>query len=156
MREGRAAVREDDRAMLDGGGKAQAGGGRTYGIGELAEEFGLTLRTLRFYEDEGLIAPARLGTVRVYSHRDRARLKLICRGKRLGFSIGEIKDFLDLYDSDEAQVEQMRFLHTRARDRIVQLEQQLRDVQQTLKELREIDDLILAHLRQQGAEAGQG
>lgn len=123
---------------------------RTYSIGQLAEEFGLTLRSLRFYEDEGLISPARVGQTRVYSHRDRARLKLICRGKRLGFSIGEIKDFLDLYDTDEAQVEQMTFLLKGARNRIVHLEQQLRDVQQTLKELREIDDLIVSHLVAKG------
>jgi len=123
---------------------------RTYSIGQLAEEFGLTLRSLRFYEDEGLIAPARVGQTRVYSHRDRARLKLICRGKRLGFSIGEIKDFLDLYDTDEAQVEQMTFLLKGARNRIVHLEQQLRDVQQTLKELREIDDMIVSHLQVKG------
>lgn len=144
--------------MLDGMGASHAAGGdgRTYTIGELADEFGLTLRSLRFYEDQGLITPARAGTSRIYSRRDRARLKLICRGKRLGFSIGEIKDFLDLYDSDEAQVEQMRYLHTRAQDRIAQLEQQLRDVQQTLRELKEIDDLIVAHLRHQGAATDPG
>jgi DNA-binding transcriptional MerR regulator len=123
---------------------------RTYSIGQLAEEFGLTLRSLRFYEDEGLISPARVGQTRVYTHRDRARLKLICRGKRLGFSIGEIKDFLDLYDTDEAQVEQMTFLLKGARNRIVHLEQQLRDVQQTLTELREIDDMIVSHLQAKG------
>lgn len=141
--------------MLDGA-EPQATGkeGRTYTIGELAEEFGLTLRTLRFYEDEGLIRPARAGQSRVYSRRDRARLKLICRGKRLGFSIGDIKDFLDLYDADEAQVEQMRYMHGLARDRIRQLEQQLRDVQQTLRELRDIDDQIVSHLRHQGADPG--
>ncbi|QJE73326.1 MerR family DNA-binding transcriptional regulator [Aerophototrophica crusticola] len=140
-------------AMLDGA-EPQATGkeGRTYTIGELAEEFGLTLRTLRFYEDEGLIRPARAGQSRIYSRRDRARLKLICRGKRLGFSIGDIKDFLDLYDADEAQVEQMRYMHGLARDRIRQLEQQLRDVQQTLRELRDIDDQIVSHLKHQGVD----
>lgn len=123
---------------------------QTFTIGQLAEEFGLTLRSLRFYEDEGLITPARAGQTRIYTHRDRARLKLICRGKRLGFSIGEIKDFLDLYDTDEAQVEQMTYLLRRARDRIVHLEQQLRDVQQTLKELHEIDGMIMSHLNAKG------
>lgn len=123
---------------------------QTFTIGQLAEEFGLTLRSLRFYEDEGLISPARVGQTRIYSHRDRARLKLICRGKRLGFSIGEIKDFLDLYETDEAQVEQMSYLLRRARDRIVHLEQQLRDVQQTLKELHEIDGMIVSHLHAKG------
>lgn len=132
--------------------KHAASSAQTFTIGQLAEEFGLTLRSLRFYEDEGLIAPARVGQTRIYSHRDRARLKLICRGKRLGFSIGEIKDFLDLYDTDEAQVEQMTYLLRRARDRIVHLEQQLRDVQQTLKELHEIDEMIVSHLHVRGVQ----
>ncbi|MFC7333424.1 MerR family transcriptional regulator [Rhodocista pekingensis] len=125
-------------------------GERTYTIGELAEEFGLTLRTLRFYEDEGLLSPAREGQNRVYSHRDRARLMLICRGKRLGFSIGEIKDFIDLYDQDERQIEQMRYARRIGAKRIAQLEQQLTDVQQTLRELREIDRQIVEHFRHQG------
>jgi len=129
---------------------------RTYTIGELAAELGVTPRTLRFYEDEGLVSPARSGQNRIYSHRDRARLKLICRGKRLGFSIQEIKEFLDLYGADGAQVEQMRFFHTKVRDRITQLEQQLRDVQQTLGEMREIDRQIVDHLRQQGVMADGG
>jgi DNA-binding transcriptional MerR regulator len=122
-----------------------------YAIGELAEEFGLTLRSLRFYEDEGLIAPARDGQTRLYSHRDRARLILICRGKRLGFSISEIKDFLDLYDAGDRQVEQSRYLLGRARARIEALEQQLREVRQTLDELRAIDSMIVNHLTDQGA-----
>ncbi|ACI99345.1 MerR family transcriptional regulator [Rhodospirillum centenum] len=125
-------------------------GERTYTIGELAEEFGLTLRTLRFYEDEGLLSPAREGQNRVYSHRDRARLMLICRGKRLGFSIDEIKDFIDLYDQDERQIEQMRYARRIGARRIAQLEQQLTDVQQTLRELREIDRQIVEHFRHQG------
>lgn len=119
---------------------------RTYAIGELAGEFGLTLRTIRHYEDEGLLAPAREGQARVYSHRDRARLALICRGKRLGFSLPEIKEFLDLYDVGDAQVEQMRYLQMRARERAAALERQLRDVQQTLAELRDIDVRIERHL----------
>lgn len=127
-------------------------GGRTYTISELAEEFGLTPRTLRFYEDEGLVSPGRDGQNRVYTHRDRARIMLICRGKRLGFSIGEIKKFVDLYDVDEAQVEQMRYARQLARHRIDQLEQQLRDVRQTLKELTDIDNQIVAHLRHQGVD----
>lgn len=131
-------------------------GGRTYTISELAEEFGLTPRTLRFYEDEGLVLPGRDGQTRVYTHRDRARIKLICRGKRLGFSIGEIKKFVDLYDVDEAQVEQMRYARQLARQRIEQLEQQLRDVRQTLKELTDIDNQIVAHFRQQGVALEDG
>ncbi len=123
---------------------------RTYTIGELAAEFGLTLRTIRHYEDEGLIAPARNGTRRVYHRRDRARLALICRGKRLGFSLAEIKEFLGLYDRRGRQVEQMRFAQGLARRRIAALERQLADVQQTLAELRGIDAGITDHLARQG------
>ncbi|WP_372394362.1 MerR family DNA-binding transcriptional regulator [Azospirillum sp. HJ39] len=119
-------------------------------IGELAGEFGLTHRTIRHYEDEGLLAPERVGNARVYGHRDRARLALICRGKRLGFSLAEIKDFLNLYDTDDAQVEQMRYMRSLARRRISALEQQLADVQQTLAELCTIDTQISEHLRRNG------
>jgi len=125
---------------------------RAYGIGELAEEFGLTLRTIRHYEDEGLLTPTRDGMNRVYSRRDRARLALICRGKRLGFSLAEIKDFLNLYDPGGRQTEQMRYAQTLARRRIAALERQLADVQQTLGELRGIDAEITQHLRRNGIE----
>jgi len=134
------------RADLTSSDMAGDGGERTYGIGELAEEFGLTLRTIRHYEEEGLLLPAREGTSRVYAHRDRARLALICRGKRLGFSLAEIKEFLHLYDTDESQAEQMRYMQRIARRRIADLERQLQDVQQTLRELRDIDTQITHHL----------
>ncbi|WP_366656078.1 MerR family DNA-binding transcriptional regulator [Fodinicurvata sp. EGI_FJ10296] len=137
--------REDDRPD-----------GRTWSIGDLADEFGLTHRTIRFYEDEGLVTPARKGTTRVYSRADRARVKLICRGKRLGFSIAEIAEFLKLYDSRDRQIGQMRFALERARDRIGALEQQLVDVRQTLSELRDIEQAIVDHLQEQGAaDAGR-
>nr|WP_042445774.1 MerR family DNA-binding transcriptional regulator [Azospirillum sp. B510] len=120
------------------------------GIGELAGEFGLTHRTIRHYEDEGLLAPERIGSARIYGRRDRARLALICRGKRLGFSLAEIKEFLNLYDTDDARIEQMRYMRTIARRRISALEQQLADVQQTLAELCTIDTQISEHLRRNG------
>ena len=123
-------------------------GERTFSIGELADEFGLTLRTIRHYEDEGLLSPQRDGLSRVYDHRDRARLALICRGKRLGFSLAEIKDFLNLYDSSDGQLGQMRYAQGLARRRIAALERQLADVQQTLAELRGIDAQITEHLTQ--------
>ena len=126
------------------------GSGHRFAIGELADAFGLTHRTIRHYEDEGLLSPMRDGTARVYSHRDRARLALICRGKRLGFSLAEIKEFLTLYDADEAQKEQMRFMQRIARRRIADLERQLQDVQQTLAELRIIDTQISDHFRENG------
>ena len=128
----------------------------SFTISELSAEFGLTPRTIRFYEDEGLLTPLRDNLVRVYSKRDRGRLALICRGKRLGFSLAEIKEFLDLYDRDRRQVEQMRFAAQRARDRIKSLEGQLADVQQTLEELRAIEAEMSAFLRRQGVAAEEG
>ncbi len=126
-----------------------------FAIGDLARDFGLTARTIRFYEDEGLLTPIREGQARIYSRRDRARLSLICRGKRLGFSLAEIKQFLDLYQVDAAQKGQMRFALRRARERIASLEQQLRDVQDSLGELRGIERAILDHFTRLG-EAPDG
>ena len=124
---------------------------RTFTISELADTFQVTPRTIRFYEDQGLLSPRRDGLNRVYSHRDRARLTLICRGKRLGFSLAEIKDFLDLYDVDDRQIEQMRFALAHGRERIASLEVQLVDVQQTLSELRALENQIVEHLKAAGA-----
>lgn len=125
---------------------------RTYSIGELAAEFALTPRTIRFYEDCGLLAPARDGVNRVYGYRDRVRLQLICRGKRLGFSLAEIKDFLDLYEAGDGQLSQMRFVLDKARARIRALERQRADLDQTLAELRGIEAAIVEHLRHHGLE----
>lgn len=124
----------------------------SFTISELAAEFGLTPRTIRFYEDEGLISPGRSGMNRVYSRRDRARLELICRGKRLGFSLAEVKEFLDLYNRDQRQIEQMKYAASLARQRIESLEIQLEDVKQTLTDLRRIEKEMVDYLRSQGAE----
>ena len=129
----------------------EAGEERTFTISELADTFQVTPRTIRFYEDQWLLSPRRDGLNRVYSHRDRARLTLICRGKRLGFSLAEIKDFLDLYDVDDRQIEQMRFALAHGRERIASLEVQLVDVQQTLSELRALESQIVEHLKAAGA-----
>lgn len=126
---------------------------QTYSIGELARQMELTPRTIRFYEDEGLLTPQRKGHARIYNRRDRARLMLICRGKRLGFSLADIRRFLELYDVDSSQTEQMRYCLTAARDRISVLEHQRRDIDQTLDELREIEADIRAHLNAQAGEA---
>jgi DNA-binding transcriptional MerR regulator len=124
---------------------------RSYSIGDLAAAFDITPRSIRFYEDEGLLSPERAGLTRIYSHRDRARLALICRGKRLGFSLAEIREFLDLYDREHGQVEQMTFFLGRARSRRVALEGQLVDVQQTIEDLRGIEDEITTFLKREGA-----
>lgn len=112
---------------------------QTYSIGELSREFGITLRSIRFYEDQKLLSPTRVGTTRIFNRRDRGRLALICRGKRLGFSLKTIKTFLDLYERGDQQAEQKRFLLDKARERIKVLEQQRIDLEQTVKELHEIE-----------------
>lgn len=127
----------------------------TYTITQLAEEFTITSRAIRFYEDQGLITPKREGMSRVYSYRDRARLKLILRGKRLGFSLAEIKEFLDLYDADHTQVEQLRALLKNARGRISALENQLEDINVTLEELREIEAQTVAALARKGVSTDE-
>lgn len=119
---------------------------QTYSIGELSREFDITLRSIRFYEDQGLIAPNRIGTTRIFSRRDRGRLALICRGKRLGFSLKTIKTFLDLYERGDHQVEQMRFVRDKARERISILEQQRIDLELTVKELKAIESEMTASI----------
>ncbi|GFM27805.1 MerR family DNA-binding transcriptional regulator [Novosphingobium sp. PY1] len=109
------------------------------GIHEAAEHLDVTMRTLRFYEDKGLIAPQRVGTTRIYGKREIGRMQLILRGKRLGFSIREIKEFLDLYDVDPEHVEQVRNLLGKVSDRIAELRRQKRAIEQTLTELRLIE-----------------
>ncbi|MBX3589700.1 MAG: MerR family DNA-binding transcriptional regulator [Burkholderiaceae bacterium] len=110
----------------------------TYTISELAREFDVTPRTIRFYEDQGLLAPKRAGAggrQRVYSQRDRTRLKLTLRGKRLGLSLSEVRDLVDMYESPADTVPQLtRFLAVLARHRET-LAQQLTDLQETLAEI---------------------
>ena len=115
-------------------------------IGELATAFALSPRAIRFYEDQGLLAPERAGTQRVYTKRDRARLQLILRGKRLGFSLADIREFLDLYDADRSKRQQMEMTLGRTRARIAELEQQLEDITITLAELRDMEGDILAYM----------
>ena len=125
---------------------------KIYSVTELAKDLGVTPRTIRFYEDQGLILPQRAGTTRVYTHRDRARMILILRGKRLGFSLKDIKEFLDLYVVDTTQVEQLRVLVNKVRGRIAQLEDQLQAVQTSLDELREIERMSLDSLKRKGVD----
>lgn len=133
--------------------EADQGRHRTYSIGELARELNVTPRTLRHYEDQGLVRPGRSGQSRIYSRGDRARLMLICRGKRLGFSLADIHRFLELYDLDETKEEQVRYCLSAARDRITVLERQRREIDQTLQELRDIETAIKVHLNPQSGAA---
>jgi DNA-binding transcriptional MerR regulator len=112
---------------------------RFWTVGELAKELGVTPRTVRFYEDRGLVLPRRAGTTRVYARRDRARLILILRGKQLGFSLRDIKEFLDLYDADPAHAEQLRLLLGKVRSRLALLDEQRAALDETLVELRRIE-----------------
>jgi DNA-binding transcriptional MerR regulator len=109
-----------------------------YSVTELAEDLGVTARALRFYEDKGLIEPRRIGNTRVYTHRDRGRLALILRGKRLGFSLREIREWLDLYEAGPGQKQQMKALLAKAGERLAALEQQRRDIDETIAELKDI------------------
>ena len=119
---------------------------RFWTVGELARELGVTPRTIRFYEDRGLILPGRAGTTRVYAPRDRARLILILRGKQLGFSLREIREYLDLYDADPAHAGQIRLLLDRVRARVAQLDEQKAALDETLAELRAIEAQAVAAL----------
>jgi len=110
-----------------------------FSITELAKVLGITPRTIRFYEDRGLVTPRRVGTTRVYSHRDRARMILVLRGKRLGFSLRDIKEYLDLYDVEPTHVEQIQLLRDKVLARIHQLEDQKHALEETLSELRDIE-----------------
>ena len=113
-----------------------------YSGAELCETFGLTPRALRFYESRGLLQPRRVGNRRIYTYRDKARLVLILRGKRLGFSLAEIGEYLELYDYDETQVEQLKLLRQRVAERRADLNLQQRALTEALTELDEIDQQI--------------
>jgi DNA-binding transcriptional MerR regulator len=109
---------------------------RTYTIRQLTKEFSVTARTLRFYEDEGLIAPARRGQTRIYSARDRARIILILRGRRVGFSLAEIGEILDLYDVHDGGKAQIAHARRKFEERVTTLERQKIDIDLSLQELR--------------------
>ncbi|KFL26095.1 MerR family transcriptional regulator [Devosia sp. 17-2-E-8] len=115
-----------------------------FAIADLAREFGISTRAIRFYEAKGLIAPERVGATRVFRRRDRARLILILRGKRLGFSLREISDYLDLYDANRTQ--QANMLVEKVDERLGMLEQQLSDIQTTIAELREMRKLAVGEM----------
>jgi DNA-binding transcriptional MerR regulator len=112
--------------------------GRLYTVTELAKELGITARAIRFYEAKGLITPPRAGTTRVYSARDRARMILILRGKRLGFSLSTIREYLDLYDTDITQHAQLRLLLDAIAARRDQLLAQREAIADALSELDDI------------------
>lgn len=120
---------------------------RQFTIGELAEAFGLTTRAIRFYESKGLIAPPRKGVARCYSRRERARLHLIQRGKNLGFSLEEIRDWLALYDADPNHLTQARVMARRADQALDDLIKKRADIDRAIKDLKDIKAMAVNHLK---------
>ncbi|PKG81229.1 MerR family transcriptional regulator [Colwellia sp. 75C3] len=118
-----------------------------YSISDLSKEFDITTRSIRFYEDQGLVSPARKGQTRIYNQRDKVRLKLILRGKRLGFSLAETGRLFELYDVDKTSAKQlnsiMELIHNKKRD----LTQQLEDINAVLIELNDLEDNCQETLR---------
>jgi DNA-binding transcriptional MerR regulator len=116
-------------------GETAAESDRTWSISDLATEFGVTARALRFYEDEGLLAPARQGLARIYGKRDRARLVWILRARNVGFTLAEIRELIDLYDIGDGRVEQRRVAIDRCREKVVKLTRHRADIDAAVDEL---------------------
>ena len=112
---------------------------RPWTIAQVAAEHGVTHRTVRFYEDQGLVRPERRGTQRLYHPRDRVRLALVLRGKRLGFDLGQIRRIVDMYDEDPGEAGQLRYLLDQIAARRAELEQRRADIEQTLAELADVE-----------------
>jgi DNA-binding transcriptional MerR regulator len=120
---------------------------REWTIAEVAEEFGVTHRTIRYYEDQGLVSPERRGTQRVFHPRDRVRLSLVLRGKRLGFGLEEIRRIVDMYDQTPGEAGQLRYLLDQIATRRADLEQRRADLEQTLAELDDVEARCRRDLR---------
>jgi DNA-binding transcriptional MerR regulator len=123
-----------------------------YGIGELASEFSVTSRALRLYEEEKLLNPERVGTKRLYSERDRVRLRLILRGKRLGWSLAEIRESFELYDSSHGEEAQLELLLAKVEERRQLLETQKADIEKSLEDIERISSNAHKALKQIRAE----
>ena len=128
----------------------------SFTIGDLSREFGVTLRTLRFYEDKQLLNPKRQGQSRIYSRRDRARLKLVLMGKKVGFSLTEIKDMLDLYDLKDGQVTQLKVALDKFNRQITLLQDQKREIEQAIDELTRTMEVVSGMLRNREAIGPEG
>jgi DNA-binding transcriptional MerR regulator len=131
---------------------------KSWTIGEVAEEFAITHRTVRHYEELNLISPERRGTARIYHRRERTRLNLILRGRRLGFPLEEIRTIIDLYDEPTGQASQLRYVLDQIHDRRGHLERRRRDIEDALNELNEFERRCqsdLGQLIEMGRQPGQ-
>jgi DNA-binding transcriptional MerR regulator len=120
----------------------------TFSITDLAQEFDVTTRAIRFYEDQGLLSPKRRGQTRIYDQRDRTRLKLILRGKRLGFSLAEVGGIINMYDSEPGETAQLEFFIAKIRERCAMLAQQREDIEITLAELGAVEKRCRIRLKE--------
>ncbi len=118
----------------------------TYSISDLSRELDVTTRTIRFYEEQGMLLPERRGQERIYSAKDKTTLKLILRGKRIGFSLAECKELIELYDPETGNQKQLQTFMDKITQRRAQLEQQLLDIQQMQLELDTAEERCLAAL----------
>ncbi len=128
---------------------------KTYSITELCREFNVTPRTLRFYEQKELLAPARRGWTRIFNYRDRARLKLILRGKRVGFSLEEIKEMLDLYNLKDGQMTQMTVASKKLRERLVALREQEIEIREAILDLERTCEIVDGMLKEKNVKTAE-
>lgn len=124
---------------------------QVFTIRDLAREFGVTARTLRFYEEKELLSPQRQGQERLYSRRDRARLKLVLMGKKVGFSLEEIRSMLDLYDLGDGRVTQLKVSYARFNERIERLEAQRQEIDEAIAAMKRASQSLAEMLKERGA-----
>ncbi|MTI44176.1 transcriptional regulator, MerR family [Roseibium hamelinense] len=129
---------------------------RLFTITHLTQEFDVTTRTLRFYEAQGLVTPQRRGRQRLYTPADRTRIKLILRGKRLGFSLAEIKEMIEMYGKAPGEAGQLRLLMTKIADRRAELLEKRRDIELTLAELDDVEEGCRSRMAELGFELAPG
>lgn len=125
-------------------------------IGELAEEFGVTLRTLRFYEDKGLLNPIRDGNMRLYTHRDQVRLKLVLMGRKVGFSLREVKQMMDLYEPDGSNVRQLKVTLEKSEKQMARLQSQRVAIDEAIGELSDAIGAVRSMLEHRAAGSATG
>jgi DNA-binding transcriptional MerR regulator len=139
-------AREVLTELVAGFAPGSAAGREVFTIRDLAKEFGVSARTLRFYEEKGLVDPARRGEQRLYSRRDRARLAYVLAGKTVGFSLEEVREMLDLYDLGDGQVTQLKVALSKFAERIARLEKQKSDIDRIVAELTRASNAMKAKL----------